>query len=227
MDDVRDALGVLDRDPSVDVIVVARGGGSVQDLLPFSDESLARAVFACRTPVISAIGHEPDTPILDLVADVRAATPTDAAKRVVPDVADERARVVQATGQLRRGLLRMLDREAGQLQSLRSRPVLANPLGAVEVQADQLRQLRERARRAVQARVREESSWVEHAVNRVRALSPRATLLRGYSILSAADGGTIDSTGMVTPGMQVLARLADGTVTAKVTEVHTKEKADD
>ncbi len=227
VDDVRDALGVLDRDPSVDVIVVARGGGSVQDLLPFSDESLARAVFACRTPVISAIGHEPDTPILDLVADVRAATPTDAAKRVVPDVADERARVVQATGQLRRGLLRMLDREAGQLQSLRSRPVLANPLGAVEVQADQLRQLRERARRAVQARVREESSWVEHAVNRVRALSPRATLLRGYSILSAADGGTIDSTGMVTPGMQVLARLADGTVTAKVTEVHTKEKADD
>ncbi len=227
VDDVRDALSVLDRDPSVDVIVVARGGGSLQDLLPFSDESLARAVFACGTPVVSAIGHEPDTPILDLVADVRAATPTDAAKRVVPDVTDERARVAQATERLRSGLLRMLDREAVHLQSLRSRPVLANPLGAVEVQADQVHQLHERARRAMRARVREESSWVDHTVNRVRALSPRATLLRGYSILSADDGGTINSAGMVTPGMQVRAMLADGTLHAQVTDVHMKEKADD
>lgn len=227
VDDVRDALSVLDRDPSVDVIVVARGGGSLQDLLPFSDESLARAVFACRTPVVSAIGHEPDTPILDLVADVRAATPTDAAKRVVPDVADERARVAQATERLRSGLLRMLEREGVQLQSLRSRPVLANPLGAVEVQVDQVQQLHERARRAIRARLREEASWVDHAVNRVRALSPRATLLRGYSILSADDGDTINSAGMVTPGMQVRAMLADGTLHAQVTDVHTKEKADD
>mgnify|MGYP002131040137 CR=1 FL=1 len=108
VEQIRDALTALDRDPSVDVIIVARGGGSLQDLLPFSDESLVRAVFACHTPVVSAIGHEPDTPIIDLVADLRAATPTDAAKRVVPDVADERDRVNQARDRVRAATLRLL-----------------------------------------------------------------------------------------------------------------------
>src|SRR5438128_443755 len=93
--EVMDALRALERDPHVDVIVIARGGGSLEDLLPFSDEALCRAVSACFTPVVSAIGHEQDTPLLDLVADLRASTPTDAAKRVVPDVAEQLALVTQ------------------------------------------------------------------------------------------------------------------------------------
>lgn len=219
VDDVRAALGVLDRDPTVDVIVIARGGGSLQDLLPFSDESLARAVFACRTPVVSAIGHEPDTPIIDLVADVRAATPTDAAKCVVPDVSDERARVDQASARSRAALLRMLDRESQALHALRTRPVLADPLGPVHVQLAQVDDLRGRGRRAALGRLREESTWVDHAVSRVRALSPRATLLRGYAILCDADGATVDSTAGLEPGHDVVALLADGTIRAQIREV--------
>lgn len=223
VEDVREALGVLDRDPSVDVIVVARGGGSVQDLLPFSDESLARGVFACRTPVISAIGHEPDTPIIDLVADVRAATPTDAAKRVVPDVANERAMASQAVQRLRGAMLRLIDREVQTVHALRSRPVLADPLGPLTVQSDRLDELRRRCRRAALVRLREDATWVEHTLSRVRALSPRATLLRGYAILSDADGLTIDSTAAVETGQVLRAMLADGTLHAQVTEVDRRE----
>ncbi|MFT4294788.1 MAG: exodeoxyribonuclease VII large subunit [Micropruina sp.] len=226
VEQVRDALAALDRDPEVQVIVIARGGGSLQDLLPFSDESLARAVFACRTPVVSAIGHEPDTPIIDLVADVRAATPTDAAKRVVPDVADERHRVEQAAHRVRAATVRMLERERHYLQTLRTRPVLADPLGPVTVQLNQLRELRARGERAVRGRLREEAAWVEHAVGRVRALSPRATLLRGYAIISTDAGEPVDSTAAVTPGDTIVAMLADGTVRADVTTVETRRGSD-
>ena len=225
VEQVRDALAALDRDPDVGVIVIARGGGSLQDLLPFSDESLARAVFACRTPVVSAIGHEPDTPILDLVADLRAATPTDAAKRVVPDVADERTRVAQAHHRVRAAMLRLLEREAQFLATTRSRPVLADPLGPVTVQADRLSELRARCERAVQARLREEASWVEHALGRVRALSPRATLLRGYAIVSTDAGEPVDSTTAVSPGDAIVAMLADGTLRAEVTGVETRRES--
>ncbi len=226
VEQVRDALTALDRDPDVQVIVIARGGGSLQDLLPFSDESLARAVFACRTPVVSAIGHEPDTPILDLVADLRAATPTDAAKRVVPDVADERARVVQAGQRVRAAMLRLIDREAHGLATMRSRPVLADPIGPVNVQAGQVRELRARGERAVRARLREEASWVEHALGRVRALSPRATLLRGYAIVSTEAGAPVDSTTIVSPGDGVVTMLADGLFRAAVTEVESRRESD-
>ncbi|MFT3859863.1 exodeoxyribonuclease VII large subunit [Micropruina sp.] len=223
VEDVREALAVLDRDPRVDVIVVARGGGSVQDLLPFSDESLARAVFACATPVISAIGHEPDTPIIDLVADLRAATPTDAAKRVVPDVADERAKAQQALARVRAAMLRLIDRETQLVRSLRTRPVLADPLGPVNVQFDKLDELRQRCRRAATVRLREESAWVHQAVSRARALSPRATLLRGYAILSDNEGKTIGSTSGIEPGQPLMALLADGTLHAQVTDVQPRE----
>src|SRR6476469_6165743 len=118
--EVIDALARLDRDERVDVIVIARGGGSVEDLLPFSDEGLVRAVHAVTTPVVSAIGHEPDSPILDLVADVRASTPTDAAKRVVPDVAEEAQRVLQARERGRVAIRALVDRELAQLTALRS-----------------------------------------------------------------------------------------------------------
>jgi len=226
VEQVRDALAALDREASVDVIVIARGGGSVQDLLPFSDESLVRAVFACRTPVVSAIGHEPDTPILDLVADVRAATPTDAAKRVVPDAADERQRVRQAGTRVRDAMLRLLDREAHGLQAMRSRPVLADPTGALDVHATQLRDLRARATRAAAARVREEAGWVSHTISRVRALSPQATLQRGYAILSGSDGAAVESIAAVAEGDDLLAMIADGTLHARVTHVQRRKETD-
>ena len=121
------AVEQLDRHPEVDVIVIARGGGSVEDLLPFSDEGMIRAVAACRTPVVSAIGHESDSPILDLVADYRASTPTDAAKRIVPDVADEAARVAQARHRMIRAVSGLVGRQQDFLNSLRTRPVLLDP----------------------------------------------------------------------------------------------------
>ncbi|MFY9998496.1 MAG: exodeoxyribonuclease VII large subunit, partial [Trebonia sp.] len=122
------ALRRLDEDPEVDVIVIARGGGSLEDLLPFSDEALIRAVAACRTPVVSAIGHEQDTPLLDYVADLRASTPTDAAKRIVPDVAEQLALVTQLRDRARRSMRGWLDRELAWLDAVRSRPALADPV---------------------------------------------------------------------------------------------------
>ena len=126
-EEIIDALRRLDADPEVDVIVIARGGGSLEDLLPFSDEALVRAVAACRTPVVSAIGHEQDTPLLDYVADVRASTPTDAAKRVVPDVAEQAALIAQLRDRARRCVTGWLDRETAwldgdQVQARAGRP---------------------------------------------------------------------------------------------------------
>ena len=175
--------------------------------------------------MVSAIGHEPDTPIIDLVADLRAATPTDAAKRVVPDVADERDRVNQARDRVRAATLRLLDRERQHVASLRSRPVLADPLGPVTVQVTQVGELRDRCERAVRGLLRQEASWVEHAVGRVRALSPRATLLRGYAILST-DGGEPVRAAEAASGEEIVAMLADGTVHAQVTEVHPRKDGD-
>ncbi|NUS42090.1 MAG: exodeoxyribonuclease VII large subunit, partial [Mycobacteriaceae bacterium] len=128
---IRTALGALDKHPDVDVIVLARGGGSVEDLLPFSDEQLCRAISACATPVVSAIGHEPDNPLCDYVADLRAATPTDAAKRVVPDAAEEQAKVDQMRHRSAAALRGWVQRESRALEQLRSRPALAAPLAAL------------------------------------------------------------------------------------------------
>ncbi len=147
------ALRRLDAAPEVDVIVIARGGGSLEDLLPFSDEGLIRAVFAARTPVVSAIGHETDQPILDLVADLRASTPTDAARRIVPDMADELRRVQEATDRLRQAVGGRIAREQDRLTTLRSRPVLAAPIASFEVRYEQLDGLRHRSRRAIDSRV--------------------------------------------------------------------------
>src|SRR5690606_15715222 len=143
------ALGKLDADPDVDVIVIARGGGSLEDLLPFSDETLVRAVAACRTPVVSAIGHEQDSPLLDLVADVRASTPTDAARKVVPDVGEQLTLIRQLRDRGRRVVSGWLDREMSWLAAVRSRPSLADPVRELERHAEQIDGLRERARRAL------------------------------------------------------------------------------
>ncbi|MBO0867859.1 MAG: exodeoxyribonuclease VII large subunit [Micromonosporaceae bacterium] len=212
-----DALAVLDRDPEVDVIVLARGGGSVEDLLPFSDEALCRGVFACRTPVISAVGHETDTPLVDFVADLRASTPTDAAKRLVPDLAEESLRIRQARQRLRRVVEVLLDREQHRLDALRSRPVLARPQAMVERRAEEVRALRERAYRCLAHQVQRADEELAHTIARVRALSPAATLQRGYAIVThSGTGAVLRDPAAVHPGDPLRIRLAGGDLPATV-----------
>jgi exodeoxyribonuclease VII large subunit len=213
-----DALAVLERDADVDVIVMARGGGSVEDLLAFSDEALCRAVFACRTPVISAIGHETDTPLVDFVADVRASTPTDAAKRAVPDLTDELRLIATARARLDRATTNLLDREQQRLDAIRSRPVLANPTTTLDTRADQVKTLRERADRTLRHRLERASTELHHTLARVRALSPAATLERGYAIVQRADDGrVVRGPADASPGDALRLRLAGGELAAMVT----------
>jgi len=213
-----DALAVLERDADVDVIVMARGGGSVEDLLPFSDEALCRAVFACRTPVISAIGHETDTPLIDFVADVRASTPTDAAKRAVPDLADELRLIATARARLDRAATNLLDREQQRLDAIRSRPVLANPITMLDSRSDQVNSLRERADRTVSHRLDRAATELHHTLARLRALSPAATLERGYAIVQRSDNGAVlRDPADASVGDAVRLRLAGGELAARVT----------
>ncbi|MGZ4442041.1 MAG: exodeoxyribonuclease VII large subunit, partial [Nocardioidaceae bacterium] len=181
--EVMEALRTLERDPEVDVIVVARGGGSVEDLLPFSDEGLLRVVHALRTPVVSAIGHEPDSPLLDLVADVRASTPTDAAKLVVPDVREELDRVVRLRDRGRQLLGTWLSHQQSQLDAVRARPSLADPRGGLDDRSREIDDLRDRTRRTVGHRLDRAHDDLTHQLARVRGLSPLATLQRGYAVL--------------------------------------------
>ena len=179
-----EALRELDQDADVDVIVLARGGGSVEDLLPFSDETLCRAIAACRTPVISAVGHEPDNPLCDLVADLRAATPTDAAKKVVPDTAAE---LQQLVDDLRRrsaqALRNWVSREQRALAQLRSRPVLAEPLKALDARTEEVHRARSAVRRDISRLVAAETERVGHLGARLATLGPAATLARGYAVV--------------------------------------------
>ncbi|WP_373684277.1 exodeoxyribonuclease VII large subunit [Micromonospora thermarum] len=211
-----DALKVLDADPSIDVIVIARGGGSIEDLLPFSDEALCRAVFACRTPVVSAIGHETDAPLLDYVADVRASTPTDAAKRVVPDLAEEVRLIGQARSRLERAVRNLVDRESHRLDLLRSRPVLARPQVMVDQRATDVTGLRQRALRCLDHRLTAADDDLRHTLARLRALSPAATLDRGYAIVQRADGHVVRAASEVAKGDPLRVRLADGELAATV-----------
>lgn len=212
--EVIEALERLDRHPEVDVVVVARGGGSVEDLLPFSDEGLVRVVFAMTTPVVSAIGHEQDAPLLDLVADVRASTPTDAAKLVVPDVAEELRGVEWAQERLRTLVRSHLDREQHLLDGLRSRPALADPRSLVAQRVDELRLLRERARRTFGHRLDRAADDVAHQRARARALSPLETLRRGYAVLQDDQGHVLTSVAGVEAGAALSVRVADGRVRA-------------
>jgi exodeoxyribonuclease VII large subunit len=215
--DVIDSLQRLDADPAVDVIIIARGGGSIEDLLSFSDESLVRAVAACQTPVVSAIGHEQDTPLLDYVADVRASTPTDAARRVVPDVVEQFALVAQLRGRARRCLAGRLDRESSWLAGQRSRPALASPLREVERRQEQVLALAERAHRCLSARLDRAHDDVAHTRGRLLALSPAATLRRGYAIIQRADGTVVRTATQVAQGEKLTVRFAEDQM-AVVTE---------
>jgi exodeoxyribonuclease VII large subunit len=215
---VVDALRTLDRDAEVDVIVLARGGGSVEDLLPFSDETLVRAVAAVRTPVVSAIGHEGDTPLVDLVADLRASTPTDAAKHIVPDLIEETERARRARERLRASLAHRLDRDAAALAALRSRPVLADPTAGLRIRAEHVADLRSRARRCLRHSLDRAATDVEHTRARVRSLSPAATLERGYAVVQRRDGSVVRQPVDVSPGEELLVRLARGEITVTVAE---------
>ncbi len=215
--EVIEAVGRLDRDPEVEVIVVARGGGSVEDLLPFSDEGLIRAVFAATTPVVSAIGHEPDSPLLDLVADLRASTPTDAAKLVVPDVREEVARVDHLRQRGRQVLTAWLSREQHGLDTLRSRPALADPARGLDERVREVEALRERARRTVHHQLDRAGNDLGHQLARVRGLSPLATLRRGYAVVQDDDGHVVTEVAQARTDMTLRVRVADGRIAAVVT----------
>jgi exodeoxyribonuclease VII large subunit len=213
-----EALRGLDSDPAVDVIVVARGGGSVEDLLPFSDETLCRAISACTTPVVSAVGHEPDNPLCDLVADLRAATPTDAAKRIVPDTAAEQALLLDLRRRTARALRNWVYREQHHLDQLRSRPVLAQPLAALSARAEEIERARSAGRRDITRLVTTESDRIGHLSARLTTLGPAATLARGYAVVqtvsAAGRAGVLHTVAEAPAGTRLRVRVSDGAVTA-------------
>lgn len=216
VNEVISAVRELDAHPEVDVIIVARGGGSVEDLLPFSDEQLVRAVAELRTPLVSAIGHEPDMPLLDHVADLRASTPTDAAKRVVPDVREQLALVREMRSRARHAIRVRLEREQHGLDGVRSRPALAAPHRLVDERAAELASLRDRARRCAGHRLEQAAGDLAHTRARVLALSPAATLQRGYAVLQRAGGAVVRAAGEVSVGELLRARVAEGAFSVTV-----------
>ncbi|MGW6175263.1 exodeoxyribonuclease VII large subunit [Arthrobacter sp. NPDC055138] len=209
------ALAELDARQDVDVIVIARGGGSLEDLLPFSNEDLVRAVAAAATPIVSAIGHEADRPLLDDVADLRASTPTDAAKRIVPDVSEELHRIGQARAMLARRVEQLVHRETDRLATLRSRPVMANPAGMVDVRTEDIHRLISRAHQALSSAVHRDTDRIAHLKAQVRALSPQNTLDRGYAVAQLPDGHVLRDAADAPAGTRLRLRLAVGEVAAE------------
>ncbi len=212
------ALRELDADPAVDVIIIARGGGDFQNLLVFSDESLVRAAAAAQTPIVSAIGHEADRPLLDEVADLRASTPTDAAKRVVPDVSEELLRVQQARVRISARLTALVSSEIDRIGQLRSRPVLAAPHRLIDSRAEELSRHVARGEELAHRIVERAEVTSTDLRSRLRSLSPQATLDRGYAIAQLADGSVLRSVTAAAAGAVLTLLLADGQVPAVVTE---------
>ena len=217
--EIIEALAQLDADPEVDVIIVARGGGSVEDLLPFSDEALIRAVSKATTPVVSAIGHEPDTPLLDYVADLRAATPTDAAKKTVPDAAEERRLIAQLRERSSASLRRWVDREVATLRDLTSRPVLRDPLTPIRVREEFVTAQVDRLRFLIHRSLEREEAVVSGLRGKVSALGPSATLARGYAIVQAQSAAQpepqiVTSITDAPMGSQLRIRVSDGSISA-------------
>ncbi len=214
--EVTRAIQTLDADPEVEVIIIARGGGDFQNLLVFSDEKLVRAAAASRTPIVSAIGHENDRPLLDEVADLRASTPTDAAKRVVPDVAEELNRVQQARARIRSRITQRVGHEIERLETLRSRPALANATWIVDIRADELSRQVVRGRELMERTLERAHTRIGELTAQVRALSPKRTLERGYAIAQLPDGGVLRSVADAGPGTTLLLTIADGRLGATV-----------
>lgn len=215
--EVSAALRELDGLDEVDVIIISRGGGSLEDLLPFSDEQLVRLVAGARTPIVSAIGHEVDTPLIDLVADMRASTPTDAAKRVVPDIQAELDQLTMGRSRLRTAIRSRLEREQSTLDAIRSRPVLENPSTILAGRADEVRARISLARTLIGARLDRAADEIDHLGRQVQALSPLATLERGYAVVQDASGTVVRDPSQVEVDQALSVRVAAGRFGARRT----------
>ena len=208
--EVSEALRELEANKDVEVIIITRGGGSFEDLLPFSDEGLVRLAASCETPIVSAIGHEKDSPLLDLVADYRASTPTDAAKRVVPDISEEIAMIEAMRDRARRTLVNRLDLEATRIANFRNRPVMKDPHVLITTRAEIIAGLRDRSNRSFGSSLKLAKEELKQIKARVRALSPQSTLDRGYSVVQLADGQIVTDPKMLKAGDELRLRLAKG-----------------
>ncbi|CAN2218753.1 XseA Exonuclease VII, large subunit [Candidatus Nanopelagicaceae bacterium] len=208
--EVSEALRELEANKDVEVIIITRGGGSFEDLLPFSDEGLVRLAASCATPIVSAIGHEKDSPLLDLVADYRASTPTDAAKRVVPDISEEIAMIGAMRDRARRTLVNRLDLEATRITNFRNRPVMKDPHVLITTRAEVIAGLRDRSNRSFGASIKLAKEELKQIKARVRALSPQSTLDRGYSVVQLADGQIVTDPKKLKAGDELRLRLAKG-----------------
>ena len=215
--EVSDALRELEANKDVEVIIITRGGGSFEDLLPFSDESLVRLAASCSTPIVSAIGHEKDSPLLDLVADYRASTPTDAAKRVVPDIAEEIAMIGAMRDRARRTLVNRINLEATQIANFKNRPVMKDPQVLISTRAEIIVGLRDRSNRSFAHQLELAKEELKQVKARVRALSPQATLDRGYSVVQLQDGQIVTDPKKLKQGDLLRLRLAKGETKATAT----------
>jgi exodeoxyribonuclease VII large subunit len=216
--EVSAALRELEANKDVEVIIITRGGGSFEDLLPFSDEGLVRLAASCETPIVSAIGHEKDSPLLDLVADYRASTPTDAAKRVVPDIVEEIQMISAMRDRARRTVLNRLDLEATRITNFKNRPVMKDPHVLITTRAEVIAGLRDRSNRSFGASIKLAKEELKQIKARVRALSPQSTLDRGYSVVQLADGQIVTDPKKLKAGDELRLRLAKGETKATVKE---------
>ena len=214
--EVSAALRELESIEDVDVIIITRGGGSFEDLLPFSDESLVRLAASCETPIVSAIGHEKDSPLLDLVADYRASTPTDAAKRVVPDIEQEIADINKIRDRIYRRLVSTIDYELNQIAQLRNRPVMKDPSVMVKVRVDELNALRDRSHRGFKSLLEIEKKEIKGVIAHLRSLSPQSTMDRGYSVVQSDDGKIVRDATKLKAGAVLRIRAAKGEARASV-----------
>jgi exodeoxyribonuclease VII large subunit len=213
--EVSTALIDLEKIPDVDVIIVTRGGGSFEDLLPFSDESLIRLVATLTTPIVSAIGHEQDAPLLDLVADVRASTPTDAAKKVVPSLIEEIERTEVLVNRLRQRMNSIIDIEIGKISALMTRPVIKDPMTLISIRDEEIRLLESDSRKALTALVKDERSAIKELKAQVTALSPLATLKRGYAVVQKKGKAVINAKDVTTTD-QLEVTFAKGQISVQV-----------
>ncbi len=214
--EVSEALRELEAKKDVEVIIITRGGGSFEDLLPFSDEGLVRLAASCETPIVSAIGHEKDSPLLDLVADYRASTPTDAAKRVVPDISEEIAMIEAMQDRARRTLVNRLDLELTRITNFKNRPVMKDPHVLITTRAEVIAGLRDRSNRSFGSSLKLAKEELKQIKARVRALSPQSTLDRGYSVVQLADGQIVTDPKRLKAGDELRLRLAKGETKATV-----------
>lgn len=217
--EVIDAIRKLDADPNVDVIIVARGGGSFEDLIGFSDEGVVRATAACATPIVSAIGHEDDWTLIDLAADVRASTPTDAAKRVVPDVREQQQLIANAIGTMRMRIGAMVDNETRLVEGYANRPSLTRPQTMLDPYQRQIDDAVRTMRIGLTRIVDDEQLRVEKLEATLRALSPQSTLDRGYAVLQSADGHVVDDAATLKVGDEITVTLRRGAVVAQTTKI--------